>query len=38
MSMIFFTYRAQIGARKGVMILGRAGIQGFVAGKVHYLD
>ena len=38
MSMIFFTYRAQIGARKGVMILGRAGIQGFVARTPGFLS
>ena len=38
MSMIFFTFRAQIGARKGVMILGRAGIQGFMARTPGFLS
>ena len=38
MSMIFFTFRAQTGARKGVMILGGAGIQGFVARTPGFLS
>ena len=38
MSMIFFTFRAQTGARNGAMILGRAGIQGTVGRTPGFLS
>ena len=38
MSMIFFTFRAQTGARKGAMILERAGIQGTVSRTPGFLS
>ncbi len=38
MSMIFFTFRAQTGARKGAMILDKAGIQGIVGRTPSFLS
>ncbi len=38
MSMIFFTFRAQTGARNGAMILDRAGIQSTVGRTPGFLS